>query len=214
MCVCDLRGEKRIIKNCGELFERFSPRLDIVTIHEDTRGFIRTNLNQQFVVWPCKYDPQAILLSVLDQALSYVQKQDRGTLPFECCRSRTSRVVDGDESSCSGHVHENTGDRRLYIHIDHHSTGICRSVRRTPAANGATCYLGKETVEKVTGVELSFSLCKMNVIPSHVLAGVLEMMKHTPSNDDCQALCGVSLIVCCRSIGYLPRFDSVSIVRG
>ena len=135
--VCDLKGEKRIIKNCGELFERFSPRLDIVTIPEDTRGFIRTNLNQQFVVWPCKYDPQAILRSVLDQALSYVQKQDRGTwpairmLPFtNLFRSRRN------ESSCSHHVHENTGDHRLRIDIDHHSTGLCRSVRWTPTADG------------------------------------------------------------------------------
>ena len=93
--LCDLQGEKRSIKNCGELFERFSPRLDTVTIHEDTRGFIRTNLNQQFVVWPCKYDPQAILIGVLDQALSYVQKQDRGRLPFESSRcSCTTCVVD------------------------------------------------------------------------------------------------------------------------
>jgi hypothetical protein len=52
--------------------------LGIVTIREDTRGFIRNNFNQQFIIWPCKYDPQAILLIILDQALAYVRKQDRG----------------------------------------------------------------------------------------------------------------------------------------
>lgn len=49
----------------------------VVTIREDTRGFIRSNFNQQFIIWPCQYDPQAILLFVLDQTSSYVQKQDR-----------------------------------------------------------------------------------------------------------------------------------------
>jgi len=48
-----------------------------LTIREDTRGFIRTNFNQQFIIWPCQYDPQTILLWVLDQTLSYVEKQDR-----------------------------------------------------------------------------------------------------------------------------------------
>ena len=52
--------------------------IGIVTIKEDTRGFIRNNFNQQFIIWPCKYNPQTIIRLILDQALAYVQSQDRG----------------------------------------------------------------------------------------------------------------------------------------
>lgn len=68
-------------------FEKFEERfslgfvfLGVVTIREDTRGFIRNQFNQQLVIWPCKYDPQAILLLILDQTLGYVRKQDRGKI--------------------------------------------------------------------------------------------------------------------------------------
>ena len=67
-------------KNKFRVEKRFLIRtfVGLVTIQEDTRGFIRTNFNQQFIVWPTKYDPQALLLLVLDHALAYVRKQDRG----------------------------------------------------------------------------------------------------------------------------------------
>ena len=73
----------------------FSVRLGIVTIPEDTRGFIRTNFNQQFIIWPCKYDPQAILSIALDQTLSYVQKQDRSKWESSRIEAHcSSRLVD------------------------------------------------------------------------------------------------------------------------
>jgi hypothetical protein len=71
--------QKTNINKFGSLFFKSAFLFPgVVTIREDTRGFIRNNFNQQFVIWPCKYDPQAILILILDQALGYVRKQDRG----------------------------------------------------------------------------------------------------------------------------------------
>lgn len=76
---------KNEVEQIRKFEERFSLLgefffLGVVTIREDTRGFIRNQFNQQLIIWPCKYDPQAILLLILDQTLGYVRKQDRGKI--------------------------------------------------------------------------------------------------------------------------------------
>ncbi|CAF0771141.1 unnamed protein product [Rotaria sordida] len=121
--------------------------LGIITIREDTRGFIQNNFNQQFIIWPCKYDPQAILLLILDQALAYVRKQDR--------------VDDTDANVLALFT------KTLAI-IDCISTLITIRPEHYERFNGILLRI----------IYLLPGLCKMNVIPSHVLIEAFQAMKH------------------------------------
>ncbi|CAF3993326.1 unnamed protein product, partial [Rotaria magnacalcarata] len=121
--------------------------LGIITIREDTRGFIQNNFNQQFIVWSCKYDPQAILLLILDQALAYVRNQDR---------------------------------------VDETDPNVLTMFTKTLAIIDCISTLIKirpEYYDRFNGILLRTiyilpGLCKMNIIPSHVLIEAFQTMKH------------------------------------
>ncbi|CAF1971934.1 unnamed protein product [Rotaria magnacalcarata] len=124
--------------------------LGIITIREDTRGFIQNNFNQQFIVWSCKYDPQAILLLILDQALAYVRNQDR---------------------------------------VDETDPNVLTMFTKTLAIIDCISTLIKirpEYYDRFNGILLRTiyilpGLCKMNIIPSHVLIEAFQTMKHAQS---------------------------------
>ena len=118
-------------KNFENLNERFSHSyLANVKIAEDTRGFLRSNFDQQFLIWPCKYDPQAIFLAILHQTYSYVQKQDRCKLTSQWFFfwSTTIDFSRWHGSTCSSDVYQNFGDYRLCFNIDFTSIRLFRSI--------------------------------------------------------------------------------------